>query len=100
MKRKMMVLAVMLLTCTLATPVLAGKGSRNSIRHQYSGGSNPNFGAVTQSQARQQNQHRYQTKQFTESSASKIRSQLRTRDPLSHTSETLVGTDNSTPPEE
>ena len=97
MKRKMKVFAIMFLACTLATPVLAGKGGGNANRSQVKSGSNSNLGTMTQRQTRQQNQYQYQMQESAETTGSKTRSQLRTRDPLTHTSDVPVGTDSLTP---
>ncbi|MDX2479125.1 MAG: hypothetical protein QNK24_02170 [Desulfuromusa sp.] len=100
MKRKLTVLALILLACTMATPVLAGKGGGNSnTRSQHSGGSGSGSGAMKQSQPRHQNQNQYrhQTKQATEGSASTTRSQVRTRDQLTPASDAPVEAGNLTP---
>lgn len=81
MKRKLLVLAILILSCTLATPVLAGKGgSSNGNRSQMGNSSGSGFGTMTKSQTRQQNQLREQRKTSSTSSPVQNREQLRTRE--------------------
>ncbi len=64
---------------------MAGKGKGDMSRSQYNSSMNSGAGTMLQSQIRQQNQYRYQKSQPTDSS-NQLRSQLQTRDQLTHTS--------------
>lgn len=85
MKSKMMVLATIFIVSTMVTPVLAGKGMGGSSRLQYKNGMSNGTGTMLQSQTQQRNQYRYQKSQPSDASVNQTRSQLRTRDPLTHT---------------
>jgi len=85
MRRKLLVFAVIFIVCAMATPVLAGKGKGGSSRSQYNSSMRSGAGTMSESQIRQQNQYRYQKSQPSDSSVNQTRSQLRTRNPLTHT---------------